>query len=34
MCHMPVFRLEKDKVYFPRPELAESDGLLAVGAFW
>lgn len=28
---MPVFRLEKDKVYFPRPELAESDGLLAVG---
>lgn len=28
---MPVYQLEKDKVYFPHPALAEPDGLLAVG---
>ncbi|MBR1702021.1 MAG: leucyl/phenylalanyl-tRNA--protein transferase [Lachnospiraceae bacterium] len=28
---MPVYRLEENKVYFPAPELAEKDGLLAVG---
>lgn len=28
---MPVFRLEKEHIYFPLPTLAESDGLLAVG---
>ncbi len=28
---MPVFQLEKDKIYFPLPELGEPDGLLAVG---
>ncbi len=28
---MPIFRLEEDKIYFPQPTLAESDGLLAVG---
>lgn len=28
---MPVFQLEKDKIYFPNPSLAEEDGLLAIG---
>ncbi len=28
---MPVFRLEKNELFFPPPELAEPDGLLAVG---
>ena len=28
---MPVFRLEKEHIYFPLPTLAEPDGLLAVG---
>ena len=28
---MPVYRLEKGKIYFPNPKLAEEDGLLAVG---
>lgn len=28
---MPVFKLEEDEIYFPNPELAEEDGLLAVG---
>lgn len=28
---MPVYRLEEGKIYFPKPELAEPDGLLAVG---
>ena len=28
---MPVFQLEKDKIYFPLPELGEPDGLLAIG---
>ena len=28
---MPVYELEEGKVYFPKPELAEPDGLLAVG---
>ena len=28
---MSVFQLEKDKIYFPLPELGESDGLLAIG---
>ena len=28
---MAVFRLEEGKVYFPKPELADNDGLLAVG---
>ncbi|MBQ3947164.1 MAG: leucyl/phenylalanyl-tRNA--protein transferase [Ruminococcus sp.] len=28
---MAVFRLEEGKVYFPKPELADDDGLLAVG---
>lgn len=28
---MPVFRLEKNELSFPPPELAEPDGLLAVG---
>ncbi len=29
--NMPVYRLEEDNIYFPLPELAEPDGLLAVG---
>ena len=28
---MAVFQLEEDKIYFPKPELADDDGLLAVG---
>lgn len=28
---MAVYRLERDKIWFPDPELAEPDGLLAVG---
>lgn len=28
---MPVFRLGKGGIYFPNPQLAEEDGLLAVG---
>ncbi len=28
---MPVYRLEEGKIYFPLPDLAEPDGLLAVG---
>ncbi len=28
---MPVYLLEKEKIYFPRPELAQENGLLAVG---
>lgn len=28
---MPIFRLRKDQISFPYPELAEDDGLLAVG---
>ncbi|MDO4976664.1 MAG: leucyl/phenylalanyl-tRNA--protein transferase [Eubacteriales bacterium] len=28
---MPVYRLDKDEIAFPPPELAEEDGLLAVG---
>ena len=28
---MGIYRLEKDKIYFPNPTLAEDDGLLAVG---
>ncbi|MBR4724446.1 MAG: leucyl/phenylalanyl-tRNA--protein transferase [Lachnospiraceae bacterium] len=28
---MAVYGLEKGKIYFPKPELAEPDGLLAVG---
>ncbi len=28
---MPVFRLDPEKVVFPQPELAEENGLLAVG---
>lgn len=28
---MAVFQLEEDEIYFPKPELADDDGLLAVG---
>ena len=28
---MSVFQLEEGKIYFPKPELADDDGLLAVG---
>lgn len=28
---MSVFQLEEGKIYFPKPELADEDGLLAVG---
>ncbi|MCR5331327.1 MAG: leucyl/phenylalanyl-tRNA--protein transferase [Lachnospiraceae bacterium] len=28
---MAVYKLEEGKIYFPKPELAEPDGLLAVG---
>ena len=28
---MAVYQLEEDKIYFPKPELADDDGLLAVG---
>lgn len=28
---MPVYRLRENEVSFPNPELAEKDGLLAVG---
>ena len=28
---MAVYRLEEDKIYFPKPELADDNGLLAVG---
>ncbi len=28
---MPVYALEKDEIYFPLPQLAREDGLLAVG---
>ena len=28
---MPVYQLEEGEIYFPKPELAEDDGLLAVG---
>lgn len=28
---MPVYQLEKDNIVFPHPELAEDDGLLAIG---
>ena len=28
---MPVYRLRENEVSFPHPELAEKDGLLAVG---
>ncbi len=28
---MPVYRLDEKQIWFPRPELAEEDGLLAVG---
>ncbi len=28
---MPVFKLDEDEIFFPKPELAEDDGLLAIG---
>ena len=28
---MAVYQLDEDEIYFPRPELADDDGLLAVG---
>ena len=28
---MAVFQLEKNEIYFPKPELGEEDGLLAIG---
>lgn len=28
---MPVYRLDENEIFFPKPELAEDDGLLAVG---
>lgn len=27
---MPVYRLDKDDIWFPEPTLAEEDGLLAI----
>lgn len=28
---MAVYQLDENEIYFPKPELAEEDGLLAVG---
>ncbi len=28
---MPIFRIDEDKIVFPNPQLAEDDGLLAIG---